>query len=119
MDFRQKQRGSESNARANALNHEIGDRFFLHGCGSERHRNSERTGLSKWIHGLGCLIPNRIANSESTAGYRLIEPAITRDSRAATSCRTLAASGVVLLVGANVRVWGYTGGTVQKHPLND
>jgi hypothetical protein len=31
----------------------------------------------------------------------------------------LAASGVVFLVGANVRVWGYTGGNVQKHLLSD
>jgi hypothetical protein len=31
----------------------------------------------------------------------------------------LAVTSVVLLVGANVRVWGYTGGKVQKHLLND
>jgi hypothetical protein len=47
MDRHRAQRESDSNVRANAFSHEIGERFFPRGCRPERHQNPERTGLSK------------------------------------------------------------------------
>jgi hypothetical protein len=92
------------------MNHEIRDRF-LH-VGAARNANESRA------HGPFEMNPRAwrlAAKSDREIGIdRRVQTRRTREHtrfKAATACRTLAVSGVVFSVGANARVWGYTGGT--------